>query len=1067
MSSNLQILEELGRRDLDPSQLLVLDELKKRFSTEADGLSADIDTSIPPPTFTPETTVQATTATPVAIPKPAESRPTPTIGAPTQEQLDRGLDPEAGLARRLIAQPPESLVEAGAEDFFSQVDRFVAGDEISLDDKDLAKKFFARAGRELVALPFTLTIGLANSLLTDPRATAVGFAEGINESVNNFAILQSPESTPEQRKAAKEYMINNPFGLAFTTAILTGAGKKIAGRQSALTEVDLRTTKGEVPLDTAPTVPKAEPVVEARPSQNASQQGSVMARTLKAPADAFMAVQRYHSEGMADRVARVGGENSKVLANLARETTSEAHGIIGQLEVKSLDAGLKATGKANRATRWLNALEDAPGGKYGQIRLRRIAETNADVPEFARDTYAKWSASNLDIGKVAEPASPGFKAMGRPQRIPTPERMDIIGKGRDSPDFNTLVDAHKFYAPEIPREAIARSFLEVKTFLDAGDWESAFRTMNQEHIRLFPDVPSYITIGTGMRVPLYHDLAFDYLRNASQRTAMRTSFLNKFGEDKGVALMEKARSEMPSTEAKAVDDLVRTLHGIPIDQITTGRIGYAARLANETITSIFSPLALSASAIPNVIELGVGQTVRNAGYRNYLRGATALYKNGREGIESMGAINKAIFDYSSNPFSAYRTGLKRFRNTAHRVTLNNALNELQEALSASTAEVMRQDMQAGKFNLKTRNRYEGILKDWGFDKDIAVKMVNGRGTQNEYTRFVRRAAAVETGGNRLPAEGSRLQNSRISSSLFKFQTYPIVQANAIAGPAIRMVEGQKTRNMAMRNAGIRQFVKQLGFTTASGAGIIAVKALMSGGEEGLGIRISESQDEFDEFLADAFLNGLGGPLSMISWGLRRAETSGLGDVAFSMTFPGSIVNEMNMFIRGTGPYGITDNALERGRIYLERTPAGKILSTWAGSVSYGSMKPADRAAISAYYRWKRDVKIRTFVGVGGEDEQKEFASAMRRLSNAIKSGDSDAASLAVQGVFDVPTDEDPSSRMAASLRARMLLTSQALGVDDAVYYERLDALKKRIGRTAYARLETHDALLGAWADALK
>lgn len=789
-------------------------------------------------------------------------------------------------------------------------------------------------------------------------------------------------------------------------------------------------------------------------------------------ADKPSEVLRFQFEEMTNRIERTGGPMAKEFAEAARVATSEAHGLSGRWEAKSGDKALMRTRYPGGGGWWLSKLDPAPGGQFGQTYMRQAMEGRRTAPSWAADTFKLVVNANRDIGLMAEAALPGFVATGKMQRIPTIEKLDIIGRGESSPEFRTLVDAYHHYNPDVRKGQIKGMFLNLKADMDRGDWEQVYRKIQQEHSRVFKDVPSYIMSGA-IKLPLYHDAPFDYLRTSSRRVSQRVAFLTVFGEEGFAERVDRVKAEMKSTDVGAVDDLVKTLHGLPTDRWPTGFPGRVIRYSAETLDSVFGPLMLSASSIPNAVEMLVGQTPRFYGYRNYLRGMISVLKDGRSSLIQLGAVDKAIHDYTSNPFSRYRTFLKRFRASMHVSTLNSFLNEAQESIAAATAASVRVEMEANNIKPQRQADFRGILEDFGFSSGDAKRLVQGEGKPAEYNRFVRKAATIQTGGNRLPAEGSRLQNSRLARTLWKFQAYPIVQARNIAGPAYRMIKYHKAGDIRMRDSAIKQFFGQLGFTTISGAGIMVAKALLSGGVDGLGIMLNEAQDEFDEFLADAFLNGLGGPLSIVTWSLARGKTGSLGDTLLSLTFPGAIATEIWTFAKGVGPYSITDSAFERGRLFIERVPLGKILGVWTTSLTYGDMAPGDQAAIRAYWRWRRDFDLPTYTRAGGEDEDKRFRIYMSRAAKAIKAEDLQGTSEALRTAFGLSIDErteaEAVSRIQSSLRGRRLLTPQRLGLraeDAEEYYKLLESLRKRVGDKAYMRLATHDSLLDAVVDAM-
>lgn len=809
----------------------------------------------------------------------------------------------------------------------------------------------------------------------------------------------------------------------------------------------------------------------------------------------------FHSEKLIDRVERVAGDRIKPFTQKARESLSRVHSNLGSAAITYLNPALLEFGRNNRATAYSNDVRwvKVPGGEYGQTNFWRVLEHGEAVPEHATELMALGVKANIGIGKMPEGSIPGYKATGKPQRIMTEQMFDVVE--RWGPEMPTIIEAYvhvnKLAGKPVNPAAAEAFFKKMSEQLRTRDTLGLERTISQEHNRVFADVPTHLKIG-GRVTPLYHSTGFDYLRNASQRVAYRTAYIDTFvkpareavaGEEPGISPAEvefKARKRVGAEidqvktltdRPEVIEDLVRSLHGIHVDRaLYAGRRGHIYRDVSATLSGFFAPLSLSASALVNTIEMVVGQTPRVFGYGQYLKGWQRLFREGRRGLETLGAVNTAIRDYSIDPASRYRTALRRWRNTLHVASGNNFLNELQESLAASTAEQMRVSMENNLLSPKGQRTMARHLQDMGFSESISKDMAVGKGENAQYIQFVQGAAAHLTGGNRLAPEASRLQAGRLTNDLFRFQTYPIVQARLIIRPIERLMKATRAGNKAGANGAAKDLLRQLGFTTLSGAMIVGLKTIFSGGEDGLGIRLSEAEEEPLNFLQDAFLNGLGGPLSIVSWSLKRGDVTNIGDVALTATYPGSVLLEMAQFVAGRGPYSLTNGVLksplETGRLFLERQPIGKIISTWAGSIAYGNMTAGDQSAIRAFWRWKKDLEIPVTTMVGGEEEDRDFRMAMREAALGIKTNNRSLTRKSLSKAFGfkatIKTPDERVQRVRSSLRGRKLLTRAALSADnDAQHRQLLLDLQDRIGEEAYDRLMAHDTFLDVWVNMLR
>lgn len=120
--------------------------------------------------------------------------------------------------------------------FSDKVAEFVAGDP----ESDLEPGVFAPGGRhtarfrksmrQFASLPWAATLGFANELLKSPVGTIAGIPEYIAKAVRNFAIQQSPDSTPEQREQVEKDLDEDPSQYGFSVLMAYGVMKPLSAK---------------------------------------------------------------------------------------------------------------------------------------------------------------------------------------------------------------------------------------------------------------------------------------------------------------------------------------------------------------------------------------------------------------------------------------------------------------------------------------------------------------------------------------------------------------------------------------------------------------------------------------------------------------------------------------------------------------------------------------------------------------------------------------------------------------------------------------------------------------------
>ncbi len=239
--SQIDMAQELWRRHqadpaiLSDTQVIYLEELRRRW-----GLSE-------PPPAVPG-------LRPITKEMQFEAEVPP--GAPEYRPL--GLHEAQRVGLPIIGR------DTPIDRFSEKVMEFVAGDP----ESDLEPGTFAPGGRhtarvrkflrQAAALPWAATVGFANELVKSPIGAIAGIPEHIAKALNNFAIQQSPYSTPEQLEQVEKSLDEDPGQYAFAVLMAYGVMKPL----SAKTKIERATKEA---LAEAPRIAEKPPVRPVEP----------------------------------------------------------------------------------------------------------------------------------------------------------------------------------------------------------------------------------------------------------------------------------------------------------------------------------------------------------------------------------------------------------------------------------------------------------------------------------------------------------------------------------------------------------------------------------------------------------------------------------------------------------------------------------------------------------------------------------------------------------------------------------------------------------------------------------
>lgn len=591
------------------------------------------------------------------------------------------------------------------------------------------------------------------------------------------------------------------------------------------------------PIGTPPgTVTGGAPLPPPTPGAPSAQAMGILPRPIQMGRGVLHTIGRaldWYSLPLPDRLAKAGQTAAKGFANMAREMSQRAKELFGAL-APTLDPALTAMGRLSRATTWLNDIRQVPGRSWGyRNAVAAVEGPPQNVPAFAQQAAATLRTANLAIGQMVQNSGtvPGFVASGKYQRSLTALAIDAIRAGRGEL-FDQLTQALSI-ENRIPLQRVQRTFAEIKAELDAPGSQQTISRINQEFQRRFPKFPTDLKVKTAFGeiwMPVLHAKPFEYLTHAALESAQRIAFLERIPRGTIGQIRDQVVKELK--EPKVFDDLVRALHGLPVDApfrlFDPGSpMGLAVSAANRVLSDVFAPLKLTVSAIYNLPGLIFETTPAFGGWRNFFVGAATLPQR-LQRLETIGAITRQFYNASLDPAMPTRMALSVFNQGLRKVTLGNFFNEMQERLAASTADVFAERAAGQTLSRHEQNLFADTARAMGFERPAAEAMAQGRGTPDQYGNFVRRAAAFQTGGNIMRAETSAFGANRMLQSLFRFQSYPIKQMNAFRQALGNMADSVESGKAGRITASSEQLAKFLFNTTAQGAAASFLAALLTG-----------------------------------------------------------------------------------------------------------------------------------------------------------------------------------------------------------------------------------------------
>lgn len=787
--------------------------------------------------------------------------------------------------------------------------------------------------------------------------------------------------------------------------------------------------------------------------------------------DTVGALFRWYSRGHIDRIARADPDAAKRFQRITASAKSRS----GTLQDKFGDKLRRLLGKAaytstGREVTNLSQYEWDGDGAESRIRkgIENIDGGYEKLTAMGRGIVDSMRELVRATGELAEKA--GLQQIGPDGklrkfnvgngnvmlRMGTADYHDILNEGPTNPAWKVLTkwlsDKNDMKMEDV--NDILFQIHEQRAGLSGG---SDFRRANAEFLRAFKRFPDAIRVN-GDDIPLLHTNPTDYVNAAIERMAWRTAFTDEFGAQHpgDEKLLEFIKSS--KADNRLLHEAMLLAHGLPIDKplVKPGTVRYkAARGLGHTI-SMFRSMALSAAAIPNTVETALGNIPAFFGHGvslKAMRMAFGEHKSIEHLLEDVGAFTEAVFNGSYDPNFKGRSAARMMSEVSASAFGLRYLNEKQELMAGAAAKIMVDRWRRGI----ARDVDTTVIESMGFDAEQARELATegpartGKLTDLE-KQFIQRAVPFLTSANTSRLENSAAGNSRWFRSLMAFQSYGMMKVNSFVKVVEAVHKGWNGGGQQKFAAG-KLAASYLMNTTAQGAANYFLMAYIFGGEEGWEVAENEAADKPLAFLRDSFIfstfAGMFGQMARV-----LSDSQDLPDKVVRSTFPGAVFMEVKDLFTGERKYSNQSMGERVETFFTKNVPIGRLATTQLAAMGLSDRDAGLESAQRAYWRWAFDEgvgkRIKDFTQ---EEDVLNFKKHMRRATEAMKRGQSPAKHL--NKALRIKGNQSTS----ASIRARKML--------DKLSLEQQKALRKRIGDSAYRKLQQWDNVLDGWANAMK
>ena len=809
----------------------------------------------------------------------------------------------------------------------------------------------------------------------------------------------------------------------------------------------------------------------------------------------------WFDEPLIQAMERHGGDVAREGASIFRGINENFRKYRGELAETVDPASIKATGtrllpiirqtptpKAMKDAQWANKLYRIPGAKSFSGTPNwfwNLAVPNHSVPRHAEGYMASMGIANLDIGKMFEHLGTKFEASGKVQNNLTHEGFDVISDmGGDIWRKWTaaIYQANKRHVEGLTISKVREDFRAFKDLLNKPDITgSILQKVSQDFQSKYPRPVTHIK-SNGIWHELIHSNAFGYLQRGADRAAYTKAFREVFpNTDEGVKKLTEFRdgivNELNRNAVEEFDQLLKRIQGRPDFNYEnlpflkpTNLIGQLFRLADATVGNLMAKSVLSGQMILQPAELVSGATPIFLGYKNTLAAANRLTPGANpmnwikdmakrrqlySEMEKFGQVNPVMLDFSGHEGSLIRSISKITGNTISKVFMEHMLNEWQETLAATTANVVAEKLATGSLSAWEKRMLPETFRAMGFNADERYALM--RGDKELLDQFRRKAASFLTGGNRSLTDASRLGSNPHFNTLFRFMTYPMTRINQFRQVSHQLADSWANGTAKEKRAATEMFARNLVFGANQGMLSAAIAAMAYGGLSGLKILLNESKDTPAKFMFDSFMTTVMGPLNQIRKGIKSDGITALPETLARLSFPFSVTEDLAEFATLTGRYQDKSWSRAIATLLRSKNPAMRAIKTGMSLVGLATKDEELDAAMLGYGRWRKDKfgskRIQDNLVI---DPNKDFRIAIGDAVDAFRNGDEKAFYKAYDKAVDLRDDLEIKDSIREKFNSKKVLKN---GYGGKLTEDELDELRKRIGHRAVDKLEDYNMML--------
>lgn len=652
------------------------------------------------------------------------------------------------------------------------------------------------------------------------------------------------------------------------------------------------------------------------------------------------------------------------------------------------------------------------------------------------------------------------------RRMPTRYMTEIMLRGKEHPDWSTLVDSFHKENPRLSLETVEKMLLansgQMRSLRAApGEKQAAF-----EFFRQFKNAPAALYTGVrgAVNTPklLFEVEPGKWADAMSRSTAQRLAMIEVFGQNivydpktmkkiEGMSPIDAERAEYRDAGGNlgVLDEALDAAEGRAVD-IPKQRSIQIAKIAADGVSKIINgPIKtakLSASWIYNSIE-PFGSTREQSGIGSTLEAYGDALSSGLYELTGgkFGSADKAAIFESLTQEGAIGVG----RLSSQRFVEGVAARAMQLSVNKMRA-------RAGKPGLESEIDKDTVrLRRMGYTLDEARSLASGEASDLDYDNLIRKAAPSATGGRMTGPELTRVEHSSLFKDAFPIARYAFRQFGQLVRTARLATDAIGPMNRAEASKAVSAIADTVGTRAASGVAQGVLFAAFMGGTVGLRAALSRlREDPAGTVLNGAATSFFSGPFSGITQQIVREN----GNI-FDAVFPLVVLKEASNLLNNEGRYkdlDIADKFEEASRWLL---PGVKAIG--GATELVGSMLGSEdtefqtRQAGREFNRWFRDNKISRSSGfILNPGERAEARSAaMRRFRRAVMDRNPDAVISTLEEAFNAKSGGDLNK---AILSDRFLSGLSKEGLKDK---EVIASLRRTIGDENYKILVAHDKML--------